>query len=176
MPPPLSRASTSSRVIQLKSPGIECFRALAATPQSSPFCTSPSSNRVNEMIATLQAYYADRGFPKAVILPRIEEEEPAPERVELVLSITAGNRVTIGAARVTGAPLEPASGILAELNLEAGRPYDRPAIDARVSEYEESLRERGYYEARVRPAAAGRPGGVIPRSTRARCANRPGRS
>ena len=115
--------------------------------------TLPSSNRVNEMVATLQAYYADRGFPKAVILPRIEEEDPAPERVELVLSITAGNRVTIGAARVTGAPLEPASEILAELNLEAGRPYDRPAIDARVSEYEESLRERGYYEARVRPTA-----------------------
>ncbi|HJU44675.1 MAG TPA: POTRA domain-containing protein [Vicinamibacterales bacterium] len=111
----------------------------------------PSTNRLNEIVSTLQAYYADRGFPKAVILPRIEEEDPAPERVELVLSIDAGARVTIGAATVTGAPLESASEVLAALNLQAGRPYDRPAIDARITAYEESLRERGYYEARVRP-------------------------
>jgi outer membrane protein assembly factor BamA len=113
----------------------------------------PSTNRVAAMVATVQAYYADRGFPKAEILPRIEEEEPAPERVELVLSITAGERVTIGAARVTGTPLEPAADVLAALDLAAGRPYDRIVIDARVASYEESLRERGYYEARVRPAA-----------------------
>jgi outer membrane protein insertion porin family len=116
------------------------------------------------MVATLQAYYADRGFPRATILPRLQEEDPAPERVELVLSIDAGERVTIGGATVTGvqptaqsprgggpgAPLESAPQVLAALNLQAGRPYDRPAIDARVSAYEESLRERGYYEARVR--------------------------
>ena len=110
----------------------------------------PSTNRVNAMVATLQAYYADRGFPNAVILPRLQEEDPAPERVELVLAITAGERVTIGAATVTGTPLEPAPAVLAALNLQAGRPYDRPAIDARISAYEESLRDRGYYEARVR--------------------------
>jgi outer membrane protein insertion porin family len=113
----------------------------------------PSTNRVAAMVATLQAYYADRGFPQAEILPRIQEEDPAPERVELVLAITAGARVTIGAARVTGAPLEPAAQVLAALDLAAGRPYDRTVIDDRVASYEESLRELGYYEARVRPAA-----------------------
>lgn len=113
----------------------------------------PSTNRLTAMVATLQAYYAERGFPKAVILPRIEEKDPAPERVELVLSIDAGNRVTIGAATVTGTPLESASQVIAALNVQPGRPYDRPAIDARLSAYEEALRERGYYEARVRPAA-----------------------
>jgi outer membrane protein insertion porin family len=113
----------------------------------------PSTSRVPEMVATLQKYYAERGFSRAAILPRIQEEDPAPERVELVLSINAGERVTIGAANVTGAPLESASQVLAALSVQPGRPYDRPAIDARVSSYEESLRERGYYEARVRPTA-----------------------
>ena len=112
----------------------------------------PSTNRVPAMVTTLEAFYRDRGFPKAVILPRVQEDDPAPERVELVLSITAGDRVTIGSATVTGAPLEPAAGVLAALDVEPGRPYDRTAIDARVSSYEESLRERGYYEARVRPS------------------------
>ena len=112
----------------------------------------PSTNRVPAMVATLEAFYRDRGFPKAVILPRIQEQDPVPERVELVLSITPGERVTIGLASVTGAPLEPAANVLETLDLEPGRPYDRTAIDARVSDYEEALRERGYYEARVRPS------------------------
>ena len=117
------------------------------------FGSLPSTNRMADMVTTLQTYYADRGFPSAAILPRVEDEESSPERVELVLSIDAGQRVTIGATQVTGSPLEPPSAILAEFNLQAGRPYDRPALDARVAAYEESLRQRGYYEARVRPSA-----------------------
>ena len=120
----------------------------------------PSTNRVNDMVATLQAYYGDRGFPNATILPRVQEEDPVPERVELVLSIAAGNRVTIGAATVTGMPLEPPSDVLTAPNLHVGRPYDRPAIDARISDYEESLRERGYYEARVTHTATFTPSGA----------------
>ena len=117
------------------------------------FGALPSAIRVPDMVTALQAYYADRGFPRATILPRIEEKDPAPERVELVLSIEAGERVTIGAAQVTGSPLETPATIIGELNVQPGRAYDRPAIDARIAAYEEALRERGYYEARVRPAA-----------------------
>ena len=113
----------------------------------------PSTNRVADMVTTLKAYYADRGFPRATILPRIEEEDPAPERVELVLTIEAGERVTIAAANVTGTPLDPPSQVLDRLDLLPGRPYDRPAIDARLAAYEESLRERGYYEAQVRESS-----------------------
>jgi outer membrane protein insertion porin family len=116
------------------------------------FGSLPSTNRLADMVTALQAYYADRGFPRATILPRVEDEELSPERVELVLSIDAGDRVSIGATQVTGSPLEPPAAILAELNLHPGRPYDRPAVDARIAAYEESLRERGYYEALVRPS------------------------
>jgi outer membrane protein assembly factor BamA len=117
------------------------------------FGAVPSSHRVADMVTALETYYADRGFPRATILPRIEEEEPAPERVELILSIEAGARVTIGAATVTGTPLESAPEVLGMLNLQPGRPYDRPAIEARIAAYEESLRERGYYEAQVRESS-----------------------
>jgi outer membrane protein insertion porin family len=117
------------------------------------FGALPSTNRVPDMVTALQAFYADRGFPRATILPRVEEEDPAPERVELVMSIDAGDRVTIATAEVTGSPLEPPAAIIGVLHVQPGRAYDRPAIDARVAAYEESLRERGYYEARVRPAA-----------------------
>ena len=116
------------------------------------FGALPSANRVPDIVTALQAYYADRGFPRATILPRIQEEEPAPERVELVLSIDAGERIAIGQTQVTGSPLDPPATVLRELELQSGRPYDKPAIDARIAAYEERLRERGYYEAQVRPA------------------------
>jgi outer membrane protein insertion porin family len=116
------------------------------------FGALPSANRVGDIVAALEKFYDDRGFPRATILPRIEEEEPAPERVVLVLAIDAGERLTIGGARVTGSPLDPPATVLRDLEIQAGRPFDRPAIDARIAAYEESLRERGYYEARVRLA------------------------
>lgn len=114
------------------------------------FGALPSANRVADIVTALQAYYADRGFPRAIILPRIEEDDPAPERVALVLSIEAGARIAVAAARVTGSPLQTPDGVIDELQLRPGQPFDRPAIDARVAAYEEALRQRGHYEAQVR--------------------------
>jgi outer membrane protein insertion porin family len=124
------------------------------------FGALPSANRINDMVTRLQAFYAARGFPHATILPRVQDDEPAPEVSELVLTIDAGERITIGSAEVTGAPLEPHAEVLRALGLFAGRPFDQVAIDERLSAYEESLHERGYYQARVREshvlAAGGR--------------------
>ena len=110
----------------------------------------PSANRVPDMVVALQSFYADRGYRNAVILPRLDDEGPVPERVTMILSIEAGARTTIGEATVTGTPLEPVPELLRRLGLEAGRPFDGPALDTRLAAYEEELRGLGYYEARVR--------------------------
>lgn len=127
---------------------------------SERFGVLPSANRVNDMVTRLQAFYADRGFPKAVILPRLQDDEGRPERAELVLSIDAGERQSIGSVTVSGSPLDPEAEIVRLLGVQPGRPFDQPAIDARRVSYEEQLRERGYYQARIRqsyvPAADGR--------------------
>jgi outer membrane protein assembly factor BamA len=114
------------------------------------FGVLPTTGRVNDMVTRLQAFYAERGFPRATILPRVQDDDEAPELSELVLTITAGERTTIGAAQVTGRSLDPEPEVLRVLGLAAGRPFDQVAIDERVAAYEESLRERGYYQARVR--------------------------
>jgi outer membrane protein assembly complex protein YaeT len=114
------------------------------------FGTQPSSNRINEMVSRLDAFYASRGFENASILPRLVDDESSPELSELVLTIEAGRRATIGAASVTGAPLDPAAAVISALELQPGRVFDQVAIDARIASYEESMRERGYYQARVR--------------------------
>jgi outer membrane protein insertion porin family len=116
--------------------------------------TLPSATRVPDMVGALQSYYAERGYRNAVILPRLEDEGPVPERVELVLAIEAGPRTTIGEVTVTGAPIEPVPGLLKKLGLHAGRPFDGPTLDASVAEYEEELRGLGHYEARVRETRA----------------------
>jgi outer membrane protein assembly complex protein YaeT len=114
------------------------------------FGAQPSANRLDEMVTRLQAFYAARGFSRASIVPRVADQSPALEEVELVLSIDAGERVTVGGTTITGRPLIAEAELIRILDLQAGRPFDQTAIDARIASYEESLRERGYYEARVR--------------------------
>jgi outer membrane protein insertion porin family len=114
------------------------------------FGALPSANRVDDMVARLKTFYADRGYPNASILPRVEDDDPSPELSELVLTINAGARVAIGDVTVSGSPLESAAEVQRQLGLLPGRTFDQVAVDARIASYEESLRERGYYQARVR--------------------------
>jgi outer membrane protein assembly factor BamA len=65
------------------------------------FGAAPSTSRVAEMVAALATFYADRGFHQAEFLPRIEDQDSQPERVKLVLTITAGARASIRAVTVT---------------------------------------------------------------------------
>ena len=114
------------------------------------FGALPSANRINDMVTRLQAFYADRGFPQATILPRVQDDDPQPELAELVLTVDAGARTTIGSVNVTGQPLESPAEVERVLGLTAGRPFDQVAIGERMTAYEESLHGRGYYQARVR--------------------------
>lgn len=125
---------------------------------SDRFGAQPSANRIADMVSRLQSFYAERGFPEASILPRLEGENAAQS--DLVLTIEAGTRVTVVSATVTGTPLDSEAEVVRELRLGAGRPFNQVLIDERIAAYEESLRDRGYYQARVRvshtPATDGR--------------------
>ncbi len=114
------------------------------------FGALPSSNRLDDMVQRLQAFYAERGFERASILPRIQDDDRSPELSELVLTIDAGEQITIGSSTVAGSPLEAKADVVRTLGLTPGRPFDRVAIEARLASYQDSLRQRGYYQARVR--------------------------
>ena len=114
------------------------------------FGTRPSATRVPEIVARVQSLHAGRGFLRAAVSSRLSEDKGAPERAELILNIDSGPRMAIGSASVTGASVDAEADVIRQLELEAGRPFDQVAIDARIAAYEESLRGRGYYEARVR--------------------------
>ena len=72
------------------------------------FGATPSTNRISEMALRLTEYYRGRGYEQAVVLPRVQEEDPAPEESELVLTIEAGPRLVVGAVTITGKPLDAA--------------------------------------------------------------------
>jgi outer membrane protein insertion porin family len=114
------------------------------------FGATPSATRVPDMVAALEGFYADRGFRQAAILSRLEERDSRPERLTLVLELKPGMRAAIQTVAVTTTPREPESEVLRRLDLQAGKPFDRNALEARIADYEENLRGRGFYEARVR--------------------------
>ena len=114
------------------------------------FGAAPSAARVPDMVAALEAFYADRGFRQAAIVPRLEERESRPERVTLVLELKPGTRAAITDVTVTTTSREPESEVVRRLELQVGRAFDRHALDARIADYEENMRGRGFYEARVR--------------------------
>lgn len=124
--------------------------SLIRTDINERFGAEPPATRVADVVSRLQQFYAERGFPNASIQPRIRTDSQASEFAELLLTINAGDRIRIGAATVSGSPLEPGAEVLRVLGLGPGRPFDQVAIDQRLAAYEESLRERGYYQARVR--------------------------
>jgi outer membrane protein insertion porin family len=114
------------------------------------FGATPSTNHTREMMLRLTEYYRERGFEQASVLPRVQDEDAAPESSELVLTIEAGRRVEVGDVTLTGTRLDLEAEIIRQLSLQHGRPFDQVALDPRIAAYEESLRERGYYQARVR--------------------------
>ena len=123
------------------------------------FGATPSTNRISEMTLRLKEYYRGRGYEHAEVLPRVQEDDPAPEKSELVLAIDAGPRLVVGGVRITGKPLDVEAEVIRLLGLQPGRAFDQVALDERIAAYEESLRERGYYQGRLReshvPNAAG---------------------
>jgi outer membrane protein insertion porin family len=125
------------------------------------FGATPSTTRLVDIGRRLTDFYRDRGFDRASVLPRIEDEDPAPEESELVITIEAGPRFTVGRVSVTGTPLDSEAEVISELGLQPGRPFDQVALDARIASYEESLHERDYYQARVRESHVNAEDGTV---------------
>ncbi|HXG88096.1 MAG TPA: BamA/TamA family outer membrane protein [Vicinamibacterales bacterium] len=111
----------------------------------------PAASRASEVVTVLTDFYVQRGYRR----PQIGTRLAAGSRTEvatLVVSIDPGARTVIDGAMVRGENVN-STAVLSALRLERGRPYDVPAIDARVQDYETGLRDAGYYEANVDVAA-----------------------
>jgi outer membrane protein assembly complex protein YaeT len=109
--------------------------------------SSPSLARASQAVATLQALYRDRGYPKAEVTARADGADSS--NVSLVFTVSPGARARIGTIDVQGSPRDPAPVVLSAIGVRAGDEYDGVDLDERVLRYANDLRAQGYYEARV---------------------------
>jgi outer membrane protein assembly complex protein YaeT len=131
--------------------GAGVSESAARTELNERFGTLPSASRLDDMVNVVRAFYADRGYRSATINPRLLARDSA-ERLELVLDVTPGVRTTVHAAKVQGNFGDSSAAIVRRLELTPGRPFDGPALSARLASYEDDLRKLGYYEAQIREA------------------------
>lgn len=110
------------------------------------FGASPASARLPEMAQTLVTRYQGRGYPAVRVVPRAVPEG-RPGLMVVVFAVTRGRQVTVRNATVEGNA--GAEALLQRLGLQPGRPVDRGALEERVQDAEEGLRNDGYYEAVV---------------------------
>lgn len=136
------------RIVEVAIEGGGLSRSAVRTFVEERFESRPTAGRADEIATAVAGFHAERGYRQARVTTSLVPRE-SPGEVTLVLEIVPGSRTTIGRATVTGTPPGPAADILSRLDLKAGRPYDRPELEARVNAYEESLRRDGYYEALV---------------------------
>jgi outer membrane protein insertion porin family len=112
------------------------------------FGTAPVTSRVPDIVEFVAAYYAERGYRRATVEPRMTPER-SPELVTLHIVVDAGARASIRNVTTRGDADQTPATLIRELDLQPGSAYDAPAIEARVAAFEEELRALGYYEADI---------------------------
>ncbi len=136
-----------ARILRIRfegNPGVE--QSVLRTELVDQFGAAPASTRLPEMAKALVTRYQAHGYPDVRVAPRAVPEG-RPGQVVAVFAVTHGSQVTVRRATVEGNA--GAEALLQRLGLQPGRPVDRGALDQRVQDAEDGLRNDGYYEAVV---------------------------
>jgi outer membrane protein assembly factor BamA len=130
------------------------FRGMLGMPEdvlrrevAQRFGQAPPASRADELARSLQSVYRERGYTMPTIVPRIEITHK-PDRASMVLDINAGPRAAISRIDIDTEDAADSSA-LANSGVAQGRPYDAAQVDALLQKYQDSLRARGFYEARA---------------------------
>ena len=105
----------------------------------------------------LRGVYRDQGYLNARVDARPAERGGG--LTTLTLQIDAGEPAQLATLALAGRTPEPEAEVFRRLSLRAGGRYDRAALERRLADYAQDLRERGYYEASAEHVIDVRPGG-----------------
>ena len=121
----------------------------AATDRYGP---SPPLGRAVDVAEVVADALRERGYLHAKVTPtpRLHHD---PDRATLVLTLDVGARTTIGAIELVAPPSVSRPALLEELGIRPGAAYQRDALNARIDQYVESQRRRGFYEAKMSASA-----------------------
>jgi outer membrane protein assembly complex protein YaeT len=108
---------------------------------------APAAGRADDVVALLKDTYRRRGYPSAMITPRIEETHN-PDRATMVMQIDAGQRARIRTLAIeqVGGVEQRTAGII---DVHEGQPFDAPTIERELQGWTSAMKSREYYEARA---------------------------
>jgi outer membrane protein insertion porin family len=107
---------------------------------------APPARRANEVANVLKESFRDRGYPNAVLTPRIEEFHD-PDRATMVFDVQAGSRMAIARVAIDQSDQTPANVVVGAPNVRQGQPYDAERINRELERYATDMRERGFLQA-----------------------------
>ena len=116
------------------------------------FGRTPQPGRAQEVTRELERLYQDRGYFRASIRPGSAELHD-PERTILTFDIEAGPQARVGEIAVVGNPRASREELLGRLDVAPGRAYQREQLNARLTDYANRLKKRGYLQAEASQTA-----------------------
>ena len=134
----------------LGGPGIDTGRLRRAVVER--FGTSPPVGRAPDLVLVIEGDLHAEGYLHPTVTSHAQLQH-SPDRATLVFDIEPGARAHIGDIDVTGAPGVSRMELLALLGISAGSPYRSEALATRIARYVDDRRSRGYFEAKLTPAA-----------------------
>jgi outer membrane protein assembly complex protein YaeT len=128
------------------------------------FGVSPPVSRAADVARALQQVYADHGYYHATVRP-VATERHDPDRTLLDFDISAGPRAVISGVEIEGDPLMPRATFLDRIDAVPGATYERTAVEEKLRDYVQRLRQRGRYRAEGTARADVSPDGSSARLT-----------
>lgn len=117
----------------------------------------PQFDQMADVAEVLRGVYSDEGYLKARIAT--SPIDRGGGLTTLDLEVSAGERARLATLTIDGPVLQPEPVIFRRLNLRIGEYYAREALERRLADYADNLRDRGYFEVVVGHAIAGRSDG-----------------
>ena len=132
---------------------------LLRTELSQRFVRGSTDVQVEDVEAAARRILTDAGYLTPEISAR-KVVEPNENRTTLIVDVNAGPLAVVRRTYVRGATLISSADVIRRTQTEVGRPYRRRDIDTRLTEIEDDLRARGYYEAQLAVTPTPVEGGV----------------
>ncbi len=116
-----------------------------------------SDELVRKSLASLKALYADAGFAKALVVPKITDFEP---QVDVTFQITEGDQDKVNSLRIEGNATQDRQSLSANgaLNLLPDRPYSSHFLDVDRNHILATYLNLGYLNANLRSSVTPQPG------------------
>lgn len=112
------------------------------------FGRAPAAGRIAEAADLLRRTYRNRGYASARIVSRVEETHD-PDRATLIFEIDAGRRARIADVRLLQLDEDAGTTTIGTPDIRVGDPYDADEVNAKLQDWADSLKARGFYEARA---------------------------